>query len=71
MLGGPVSGDRVTFIGDALAAAVRGVVEVRTLIGRTPVIVGGLAVLSRLSNPFRASVWRSLRLSPNLDRSSR
>jgi hypothetical protein len=54
--GGPVSGSRVRFTGDAMAAVVHGVLEVRTLIGRPPVIVGGLAVLSRLSTPYRATV---------------
>ncbi len=54
--GGPVSGSRVTFIGDAMASVVQGVAEVCTLIGQPPVIVGGLAVLSRLSSPYRATV---------------
>jgi hypothetical protein len=39
-----------------MAAVVQGAIEVRTLIGQPPVIVGGLAVLSRLSNPYRATV---------------
>lgn len=39
-----------------MAAVVQGVIEVRTLIGQPPVIVGGLAVLSRLSSPHRATV---------------
>lgn len=56
MNGGLGSGSRVTFLGDAMAAVVQGVHEVRTLIGQPPVIVGGLAVLSRLSNPYRATV---------------
>ncbi|GAA4606167.1 hypothetical protein GCM10023195_21920 [Actinoallomurus liliacearum] len=51
-----MSGSRVTFVGDAMAAVVQGVIEVRTLIGQPPVIVGGLAVLSRLSSPYRATV---------------
>jgi hypothetical protein len=46
----------VTFIGDAMAAVVQAVVEVRALIRQPPVIVGGLAVLSRLSTPYRATV---------------
>jgi hypothetical protein len=53
--GGPVSGKRVTFIGDAMAAVVQCVEEVRTLIGQSPVVVGGLAVMCRLSNPYRAT----------------
>jgi hypothetical protein len=56
MTGGRVSGNRVTFLGDAMAAVVQGVTEVRTLIGRPPVIIGGLTVLSRLSSPYRATV---------------
>ena len=51
-----MSGNRVTFLGDAMAAVVHGVIEVRNLIGQPPVIVGGLAVLSRLSTPYRATV---------------
>lgn len=39
-----------------MASVIQGVAEVRDLIGETPVIVGGLAVLSRLSNPYRATV---------------
>jgi len=39
-----------------MAAVTQGIAEVRDLIGETPVIVGGLAVLSRLSNPYRATV---------------
>ncbi len=39
-----------------MAAVVQGVTEVRALIGQAPVIVGGLAVLARLSNPYRATV---------------
>lgn len=50
-----MSGKRVTLIGDAMAAVVQGVEEVRTLIGRPPVVVGGLAVVCRLSNPYRAT----------------
>lgn len=50
-----MSGNRVTFIGDAMAAVVQGVGEVRTLIGQPPVVVGGLAVMCRLSSPYRAT----------------
>lgn len=56
MTGGLVSGNRVTFVGDAMASVVQGVAEVRRLIGQPPVIVGGLAVLSRLSTAYRATV---------------
>jgi hypothetical protein len=45
----------VIFIGDAMAAVVQGVEEVRLLIGQPPVVVGGLAVMCRLSNPYRAT----------------
>lgn len=51
-----MSGDRVTFVGDAMAAVVQGIDEAHALIGRPPVVVGGLAVLGRLSNPYRATV---------------
>ena len=50
-----MSGKRVTFVGDAMAAVVQGVEEVRTLIGQPPVVVGGLAVMCRLSSPYRAT----------------
>lgn len=39
-----------------MSAVIQGVTEVRDLIGEPPVIVGGLAVLSRLSKPYRATV---------------
>jgi hypothetical protein len=45
----------VRFIGDAMAAVVQGVAEVRALLGQPPVVVGGLAVMCRLSNPYRAT----------------
>ena len=38
-----------------MAAVVQGVGEVRALIGQPPVVVGGLAVMCRLSNPYRAT----------------
>jgi hypothetical protein len=50
-----VSGNRVTFLGDAMAAVVQGVEEVRNLIGQPPVVIGGLAVMCRLSTPYRAT----------------
>ncbi len=37
-----MSGNRVRFIGDAMAAVVQGVEEVRNLIGQPPVVIGGL-----------------------------
>ena len=46
-----MSGSQVTFIGDAMAAVVQGVEEVRSLIGQPPVVVGGLAVMCRLLIP--------------------
>lgn len=52
---GRVSGSRVRFIGDAMAAVVQGVAEVSALIGQPPVVVGGLAVMCRLSAPYRAT----------------
>lgn len=50
-----MSGSRVSFIGDTMAVVVQGLMEVRTLIGQPPVVIGGLAVLSRLSSPYRAT----------------
>jgi hypothetical protein len=46
----------VTFLGDAMAGVVQAVEEVRALIGQPPVVVGGLAVLCRLSSTHRATV---------------
>ena len=50
-----MSGSRVTFLGDAMAAVVQGVEEVRNLIGQPPVVIGGVAVMCRLSVPYRAT----------------
>ncbi len=38
-----------------MAAVVQGVGEVRALIGQPPVVVGGMAVMCRLSSPYRAT----------------
>ena len=57
-----MSGKRVTFIGDAMSAVVQGVEEVRILIGQPPVVVGGLAVMCRLSRalgPVLAIGWQA------------
>ena len=51
-----MSGNRITLVGDAMASIVHGVAEVRDLLGQPPVVVGGLAVLSRLSTPYRATI---------------
>jgi hypothetical protein len=51
-----VSGDRVTFIGGQMAAVIQAVAQVRTALGHPPVVIGGLAVLARLSTPYRATV---------------
>lgn len=53
---GPVSGDRVRFLGEGMAAVVQAAHEVRTLIGQPAVVVGGLAVMCRLSVAYRATV---------------
>jgi hypothetical protein len=50
-----VSGDRVTFVGEAMSTIVQGIAEVEAVIGQRPVVVGGIAVLCRLSNPYRAT----------------
>ncbi|EFQ84801.1 hypothetical protein HMPREF0063_10142 [Aeromicrobium marinum DSM 15272] len=62
----------MSFIGEAMAPVVQGVIEVRALIGQPPVVVGGLAVLSRLLTPYRATVDldvvdRRMGGSPQLD----
>jgi hypothetical protein len=51
-----VSGSRVILAGEAMTAIVQGVLEVRKLTGQPPVVVGGLAVMARLSNPYRVTV---------------
>jgi len=38
-----------------MAAVVQGIAEVAALIGQPPVVVGGLAVMCRLSSPYRAT----------------
>lgn len=47
-------GERLTFVGEAMATIVQGIAEVRSVIGQPPVVVGGLAVLCRPSGPYRA-----------------
>ncbi len=51
-----MSGDRATFLGDQLAAVVQAITQVADSLGQPPVVVGGLAVLARLSTPHRATV---------------
>jgi hypothetical protein len=51
-----VSGERVTFVGEQMVAVVQALIQVRDTLSRPPVIVGGLAVLARLSTPYRATV---------------
>ncbi|WP_198955159.1 hypothetical protein [Kineosporia sp. R_H_3] len=51
-----MSGDRATFLGDQLAAVVQAIAQVADSLGQPPVVVGGLAVLARLSTPHRATV---------------
>lgn len=46
-----MSGKDVVFVGEAMTAVVHGVSVVSEILGCRPVIVGGLAVLSRLSRP--------------------
>lgn len=54
--GGPVSGDRVSLVGDGMAAVILAAHEMQVLIGRPPVVVGGLAVMCRLTDAYRATV---------------
>lgn len=50
-----MSGKRVTLLGDGMSAIVQGIAEVGVLVGATPVVIGGLAVMARLSTPYRAT----------------
>ncbi len=50
-----MSGRRVSFVGDSMGAVVQAIDEVRGLIGTPPVVVGGVAVMCRLSVPYRAT----------------
>lgn len=55
-----------------MAAIVQGIHEVRLLIGTSPVVIGGLAVMSRLSVPYRVTtdldvVDRRLGAEPQLE----
>lgn len=67
-----MSGRRVSFVGDAMTAVVQGIDEVHSLIGAPPVVVGGVAVMCRLSTPYRATtdldvVDRLLGPTPHLE----
>lgn len=50
-----MSGDRVQLIGPQMAAVVHGLGEVQRLVSGSAVVVGGLAVLCRLTRPYRAT----------------
>lgn len=50
-----MSGKPVVFVGDTMAAVVQAVDDVELLVASRPVIVGGLAVLCRLSTAYRAT----------------
>lgn len=67
-----MSGKRVSFVGDAMTAVVAAIDEVHQLIGAPPVVVGGVAVMCRLSTPYRATddldvVDRLLGPTPHLE----
>jgi hypothetical protein len=51
-----VSGDEVVFVGDAMLPVVTAVNTVADLISSPPVVVGGLAVLCRLTHAHRATI---------------
>lgn len=51
-----MSGNNIVFLGQAMTTVVHGVSAVTDILGHPPVIVGGLAVLTRLSRPYRATV---------------
>ncbi len=66
-----MSGRRVAFVGDAMTAVAQAIDEVHELIGAPPVVVGGVAVMCRLSTPYRATtdldvVDRMLGTTPQL-----
>lgn len=50
-----MSGDTVVFVGDQMAAIIEALAQVSETTGDVPVVIGGLAVLSRLSTPYRAT----------------
>lgn len=50
-----MSGDAVHLVGDSMVRIVRALNEVTKLTGERPVVVGGLAVLCRLTQPHRAT----------------
>lgn len=67
-----MSGKRVSFLGDAMTTVIQAIDEVQRLIGAPPVIVGGVAVMCRLSAPHRATtdldvVDRLLGTTPQLE----
>ncbi|MFZ5850499.1 MAG: hypothetical protein ACOYY2_03775 [Actinomycetota bacterium] len=67
-----MSGSRASFAGERLAAAVQAIHEVTRTLGQPPVVVGGLAVLTRLATPYRTTVDldvvdRMLRPTPYLE----
>lgn len=51
-----VSGESVTFLGDAMTSVVHAVNTVAKHTGTRPVVVGGLAVMCRVGQPHRATV---------------
>ncbi|WP_241996407.1 prevent-host-death protein [Kribbella antiqua] len=51
-----MSGEAVQLVGDTMAGVVQAVESVRKLTGDLPVVVGGLAVICRLSSAHRATV---------------
>ena len=53
--GGSVSGKSVDFFGDQMASIVQAIRDVGEATGQVPVVVGGLAVLCRLSSQHRAT----------------
>lgn len=51
-----MSGSEVVLVGDTMAAVVAAVSAVEDLTGSEPIVVGGLAVLARLSSAHRATI---------------
>lgn len=51
-----MSGSTVDFVGDAMSRVVQALEAVTTLMDDTPIVVGGLAVMCRVTSPHRATV---------------
>lgn len=50
-----MSGEPVTFLGDGMAAIIESIANVTEILGQPPVVVGGLAVLCRVTTQHRVT----------------